>query len=75
MKDENKNENAKNRNFRVPVDLPGAKPEDYDASIDSGYGSAGQQKPKGQVPAPEKQHDPDEKDQKPPLHDEANDGT
>lgn len=35
-----KNENAKNPDWQVPVDLPGVKPEDYDKNIDSGRGSA-----------------------------------
>jgi hypothetical protein len=43
---DNKDENAKNPAFKVPMDLPSVKPEDYDASIDSGRGSAGQQKPR-----------------------------
>jgi hypothetical protein len=34
------NENAKDKRWIAPVKLPGAKPEDYDASIESANGSA-----------------------------------
>jgi hypothetical protein len=72
---DNKDENAKNTDFKVPMDLPSVKPEDYDASIDSGRGSAGQQKPKGQSITPDKEEDPAKEKQKErgqlPLHDEA----
>lgn len=37
----NKDENAKNPDFKVPMNLPSVKREDYDVSIDSGRGSAG----------------------------------
>ena len=71
---DNKDENAKNPDFKVPVDLPGVKPEDYDASIDSARGSAGQ-KPKGQAVTPGNKEDPARKKQKEsgqlPLHEEA----
>lgn len=40
MDPKDKSENAKNPNFKNPVDLPHVKPEDYDAAIDSGRGSA-----------------------------------
>lgn len=72
-KDTNKDENAKDPDFEVPVDLPHVKPEDYDVSIDSGGGSA--REPKGQVVTPDKQKDPAREEQKKrgqlPLHGEA----
>lgn len=40
MDTKNKDENAKNPDWEVPVALPSVKPEDYDRSIDSGHGSA-----------------------------------
>lgn len=42
----NRDENAKSPDWQVPTNLPGVAPEDYDASIDSGRGSAHS---KGQV--------------------------
>jgi hypothetical protein len=69
----NKDENAKNPDFKVPIDLPSVKPEDYDASIDSGRGSA--KAPQGQAVKPGNQEDPAKREQKKhgqlPLHDEA----
>jgi len=71
----NKDKNAKNPDFQVPTDLPSVKPEDYAASIDSAHGSAGQQKPEGQVVTADKQEDPAKDKQKErgqlPLHEEA----
>jgi hypothetical protein len=61
---DNKDDNSKNSDFKTPTDLPGVKPEDYDASIDSGRGSAGQQK---EDPARKKQKENGEM----PLHEEA----
>jgi hypothetical protein len=40
MDKKNKDENAKNPDWKVPMDLPSVKPEDYDKSIDSSRGSA-----------------------------------
>jgi hypothetical protein len=37
---DNDNDNAKNPAWKVPMDLPGVKPEAYKSSIDSGRGSA-----------------------------------
>lgn len=35
-----KSENAKSDKFKVPVDLPHVKPEDYTKDIDSAHGNA-----------------------------------
>ena len=60
-----KDENGKNPDWKVPMDLPSVKPEDYDASIPSGRGSAH---------SSQKNEDPAAKAQKQhgqlPLHDE-----
>lgn len=32
--------NAKNKDFNVPVNIPGTKPEEYTSTISSGNGSA-----------------------------------
>jgi hypothetical protein len=64
----NKDENAKNPDFKVPMDLPSVTPGDYDVSIDSGHGSAGQQQPRGQSRRGQKERD------QLPRHNEANGG-
>jgi hypothetical protein len=59
---DNKNENAKNPDFKVPMDLPSVKPEDYDSSIDSGRGSA--KAPQSQIVTPDNQEDSVKREQK-----------
>jgi hypothetical protein len=59
MSTQHKDENAKNPAFKVPVDLPHVKPEDYSASIDSSRGSA-----KGQTVTPEQPENPAKEKQK-----------
>lgn len=57
----NDDENAKDPRWKIPMDLPSVKPEAYDATIDSGRGSAKshesqdnpakeEQKKRGQLP-------------------------
>ena len=48
---DNKNENAKNSDFKAPADLPHVEANDYDSSINSGNGSA--TAPKIQIVKPE----------------------